>query len=485
MKNRIFLKTMIGAALLLAATSLRAQRILTAEHIRMENVKLVKEADGQLAVSLQVALEAGLDMDANRMITLTPLLFSADSLQNRALAPAVVYGRKRHIVQQRQGLVPADAQTILRREDGRRQTLTWAATVPFEQWMEGGYMALHADLCGCGNAQQEEDTYTVAWMPEKPFPTDEHIAYQMPIAPPVKAMHLEGSAYLDFPVNRTEIYPDYRRNPQELAKIRASIDSVRTDRNATITRITIKGYASPEGSYSNNVRLASGRAQTLRDYVVVQYALQGIPFEVDSEPEDWEGLRRAVQQGSYPQREEALAIIDSKEIKDPDARDRALKRLAVYPTLLNEVYPALRHSDYTVYYTVRDFTVDEAKEIFRTRPWQLSQAEMYRVAKTYRIGSDEYVKLFLTAVQMFPDDETANLNAAAIALRAHDLPLAERYLERAGTSPQAVCNRGLLQYMQGNHALALQLLQQAQAAGCPEADLAAKELERRMKKKEK
>ena len=29
----------------------------------------------------------------------------------------------------------------------------------------------------------------------------------------------EGSAFLDFPVNRTEIYPEYRDNPSELRKI--------------------------------------------------------------------------------------------------------------------------------------------------------------------------------------------------------------------------------------------------------------------------
>ena len=78
---------------------------------------------------------------------------------------------------------------------------------------------------------------------------------------------LKGSAYIDFPVNRTEIYEDYRRNPIELAKIRATIDTVRNDADTRITSIRIKGYASPEGSYANNTRLAQGRTETLKDYV--------------------------------------------------------------------------------------------------------------------------------------------------------------------------------------------------------------------------
>lgn len=471
--------------LLATATTLQAQQVLNSEHVRVEAQEPAKTEANQVMIDMQLILEASFDMSSNRMVTLTPVLCAPDSSHTHPLAPAVVYGRKRYIVNQRQGEIPTDAYSILHREANRRQVIPYQAVIPFEPWMEGGYIEVWADLCGCANAREEEQKYLVAWMPEKPFPTDDHIAYLMPIAPPVKADSLQGSAYIDFPVNRTEMYPDYRRNPQELEKIHASIDSVRSDRNATITRITIKGYASPEGPYDNNVRLAVGRAQTLRDFVVRQYALESIPFGVSSEPEDWEGLRRTVKNGTFEQKDEILSIIDSKEITDPDARDRALKRLKIYPTLLNDVYPALRHSDYTIYYTIRDFTVDEAKEIYRTRPWQLSQAEMYRVAKTYEIGSDEYVELFNTAVRMFPGDETANLNAAAIALRAHDLSLAERYLDKAGHSPQAVCNRGLLAYMKGNHAEALELLKQAQAAGCPEADLAVKELERRISKRKK
>ena len=91
--------------------------------------------------------------------------------------------------------------------------------------------------------------------------------YCVPKAEELKTRELKGSAYIDFPVNRTEIYEDYRRNPIELAKIRATIDTVRNDADTRITSIRIKGYASPEGSYANNTRLAQGRTETLKDYV--------------------------------------------------------------------------------------------------------------------------------------------------------------------------------------------------------------------------
>lgn len=58
---------------------------------------------------------------------------------------------------------------------------------------------------------------------------------------------IEGSAYIDFPVNRTEIHENYRNNPAELRKILATIDAVRADADTRILSVTIKGYASPEG----------------------------------------------------------------------------------------------------------------------------------------------------------------------------------------------------------------------------------------------
>lgn len=39
------------------------------------------------------------------------------------------------------------------------------------------------------------------------------VAFVSPAVEAVKNRAEEGRAYLDFPVNQTRIYPDYRRNP--------------------------------------------------------------------------------------------------------------------------------------------------------------------------------------------------------------------------------------------------------------------------------
>ena len=131
-------------------------------------------------------------------------------------------------------------------------------------------------------------------------------------------------------------------------------------------------------------------------------------FKVTSTPEDWEGLRQAVASGNLDHKQQILDIIDDTDL-DPDAREWKIK--STYPQeyrfMLDTYYPALRHSDYVVSYTVRPFSVEEAKEILRTKPKQLSLEEMYLVAQTYEPGSDEFNEVFQTAVRLYPQDPTA------------------------------------------------------------------------------
>lgn len=301
---------------------------------------------------------------------------------------------------------------------------------------------------------------------EKPAPytPSYELAYIEPQAEKEKSRHLSGQAYLSFLVNKTDIRRDYRNNAVELSKVEETINVVRKDPNTTITHIDIHGYASPEGSYANNKRLAEGRAQAFKDYVQQLIDLPANIFSVESTPEDWDGLiswlSRKEEGGRRNENTPAtdyLPILDiAKSDADPDVKERQLKTRypAQWKQLLADVFPALRHSDYLVSYTIRPFTVEEARDIIRTKPHQLSLNEMFLVANTYAPGSKDYDEVFETAVRMYPDDETANLNAAVIALRKDDLTTADRYLAKAGNSAEARNARGVLAAKQGDYVAA-------------------------------
>ena len=106
---------------------------------------------------------------------------------------------------------------------------------------------------------------------------------------------------------------------------------------------------------------------------------------------------------------------------------------------------ALRHSDYTVDFDIRQFTdIEEIKRLVETAPQKLSLNEFYLAAQTYTPGSEPYNRLFDTAVRMYPDSEVANLNAANAAMSRRDLTSAASFLAKAGDSPEATYARGIL-----------------------------------------
>ena len=163
----------------------------------------------------------------------------------------------------------------------------------------------------------------------------------------------------------------------------------------------------------------------------------------------------------------------------PDAKELKIKRTypEEYRFLLQNCYPALRHTDYRIEYNVRRFSdVEEIKRVMKTQPQKLSLNEFYLAAQTYETGSDEFNEVFETAVRMFPDDPTANLNAANTALQRGDMAAAERYLAKSGESAEATYTRGVYELMTENYDAAEQYMSRAKSEGIPQADGALEQI---------
>lgn len=295
-------------------------------------------------------------------------------------------------------------------------------------------------------------------------------AYAKPVVEQVKRRTEDGCARLGFAVNKYDIRPDFGDNAQELAKIRKSVELVERDSDVTITGIQLHGYASPDGRYGSNDRLATNRTNELRKYLEDYYPdLDKQLFEANHTAEDWDSVRRFVAASDLANREAMLEVIDSD--LQPDAKDAKLKKdyPEQYSYIYNNVYPEVRRTDYRITYNVRNFSLEEAQRIIKERPQKLSLQEMFLVANSYEEGSPDYCEVFEVAVRMFPSDETANVNAANTALRRGDKASADRYLLRAGTSPEAQNARGILALRNGDRESALRLFQQAADAGLQEA----------------
>ena len=293
------------------------------------------------------------------------------------------------------------------------------------------------------------------------------LAYITPVAETEKHRAEVGTAYLDFQVGKSEILPDFRNNASELDKINSTIRSVTSDKNITPKGILLKGYASPEGSYASNDRLSDNRVKALREYIRSKNDFPMSFFTLENEPEDWAGFKaQAEADQDMPARNEVLDIINSDLQPDQkEAKLRALKGGAAFSYVLKNIFPSLRRSEYRIDYTVREFTVEEGREIIKTRPQQLSLSEMFAVANSYETGSKDYNDVFEIAVRMYSSDPVANLNAANISIGKGDYAAAKNYLAKAGDSAEAIHARGVLKLIEGDLDGAEVLLKKAKDAG--------------------
>ena len=144
-------------------------------------------------------------------------------------------------------------------------------------------------------------------------------------------------------------------------------------------------------------------------------------------------------------------MIDS-DIQNLDTKESRIKALdaKMYNELLRDCYPGLRRTDYVIHYTVRPYSIEEAKALLKTRPQHLSLEEMYLVAQTYEEGSEEFNEVFDIAVRMYPEDPIANINAAAMELKRGNVDYEVRYLERSDKASAAgQNNQGVYHLLKG------------------------------------
>lgn len=407
---------------------------------------------------------SNLDVKSTEAIVLTPHIV-CDTM-SVALKSIGVYGRNRDFYYQRnETLSPTSGDDLSFRDNKTPESINYHAVVPFEQWMDGCQLVFERTDCGCNNSVvAKEGSILIDRFPLEPYkPT---LLYIRPQAELIKTREMSGTAYVDFVVNKTDIRPDYRNNETEIKKITNTIDAVKGDSDMTITAITIKGFASPESPYKNNARLAEGRTAALKEYVEGLYNFNEGLITTSFEAEDWSGVESYVAASDIANKEAILNIIRTED--DADRREWLIK--SSYPTeyreLLDNCYPALRRSDYTVHYTVRNYSdTKEIERVMNSEPQKLSLDEFYTLAQTYESGSAELDELWEIAVRMYPNDAIANFNAANSAMNKRDFERAKRYLDKAGNLPEVYYSRGCIEVLKEEYEASLAHLYKAKEVG--------------------
>lgn len=419
-----------------------------------------------------------LDVPSTRELELIPAL-KADSL-GKILPSILVRGKHKQREARRMyslssELAKADAEAyyVLCTTDAKDNSVVhYRTSVLFETWMANAQLILIEDLCGCAGAKQQMGAELLAKqvLLEKRFDVSPLVAYVTPEAEAVKARSEQSKAYLDFQVGKSAILPEFRNNPRELSKIRRMIEAVKDNQNVTVKSITVMGNASPDGSETSNKRLSEARAQALVDYLRGLYDFDRQVYHYIGAGEDWGTLRALVDSSFISNKEQIIAVIDQPDALD--AKETKLKKLnggRTYSDIKEIYYPLLRRTDCKMEYAVRGFSPEEGREIVKSTPSLLSLNEMFLVANTYEKGSEEFNDIFDIAARIYPDNQVANLNAAAASIERNEMASARKYIARAGELPASYNNLGVMEMLEGNWEAAERLLKKSQELGCKEA----------------
>lgn len=335
--------------------------------------KEIKKKGNKVNVYMDLNLDQ-VKVASNKGLVFTPIIYKGEDTLK---LPAVeVMGRKRFVYYERTKKTATENPLIVaKRENKKSQTLRYAYTTPYREWMKNSNFAISNDACGCNQKLLAENLLTNN-TEALTTPQQLYQAYREPKAEVVKVRQENGSARLNFRINKWDIVK-VGNNSNELATIKQTLDLVKNDPDVTITSITLHGYASPDGNYANNDKLSRNRTQALNQYLLKTYPVDKKLFKVESTAEDWEGTLKYIESHNIPQKEAALKIINSNLTPDQKEQTLAAKAGEAFRFLIDKVWPSLRRTDYTIEYDVKAFNLEEARKVMNTRPQKLSSGDVY------------------------------------------------------------------------------------------------------------
>lgn len=289
------------------------------------------------------------------------------------------------------------------------------------------------------------------------------VSFIMPKKELVKQRRKQENVYLEFPIGEYAILPNYRNNSTEILKIKNLIKGIDSDENSEIIEIYLESFTSPSGSYIFNQETSTKRAYALKRYIQFLYGFNDNLFKAKGMSDDWGRLEQLLIESDMEGKEEALFIIWNTGIFE--GREDALKYLGdgkIYRHIQKHFFPLLCRLRCSVTYSILPFDTEKGKLILKTNPELLSLDELYQIARTYKSYTPMYNEIMNMIIELYPNDKTANLNAAALALKFKDVEQAEKYLDRsAANTPEYLNNKGVIYAIKRNYKKAWQTFKKA------------------------
>ena len=217
---------------------------------------------------------------------------------------------------------------------------------------------------------------------------------------------------------------------KDLGKILKEINDNTLTR--ALTNIAVSAYASPDGKFDFNEKLAEKRQNVSSNYLKKELKKIKMDADVDTKftAEDWEGFQELISKSNLQDKQVILRVLSMYE--DPEEREQQISNMSeIYTDIKQNILPELRRARLIVNYEIIGRSDAQILEQFASDPSKLSVEEMLYGAN--RLVKDDATrqKWNETIAKQYPSDYRALNNLAQQAISKGDVNAAESYLKQA------------------------------------------------------
>ena len=279
----------------------------------------------------------------------------------------------------------------------------------------------------------------------------------------VKAKKQEAN--IKFLINQANLRKSELKNNSvgEFVKLLKEINKDREGLN--LQNVEIQAYASPEGGFKFNDKLANKRQNVSEKYVRKEMKSAGVEGNLDAHytAQDWEGFQQLVQASDIQDKDVILRVLSM--YKDPQEREQQIRNMSEgFRELADAILPELRRARLIIHYETIGRNDEQIKAQYNEDAAKLSADELLYYA-TLEEDAAKKEEIYAKTAQLYTDDYRPLNNQAVMAFNRGDEAKAKELLAQAITksnnAAEANATLGLIALKNGNVAEAENLIAKA------------------------
>ena len=269
----------------------------------------------------------------------------------------------------------------------------------------------------------------------------------------VRAQRVEAN--IKFLVNQANLRKSELKNGS-VKEFVGMLKKINADREGlNLKNVEVAAYASPEGGFKFNDKLAGKRQSVSEAYVDKQLKaakLGGANVDAHYTAQDWDGFKRLVQASNIQDKDVILRVLEM--YKDPAEREQQIRNMSAgFRELADGILPELRRSRLIINYETVGRSDEQIKEQYKADAAQLSADELLYAA-TLTNNANEKEAIYKKAAECYDKDYRAYNNLAVMAFNKGDENAAKSYVKQAFAknqkAPEGYANLALIALRNGN-----------------------------------